>query len=136
MFRCLGLSSNLPQHPVEHGLLQCDTNVRIDFRNSDEHSVSMNPAATAPSARTLARQAYQRIRQDIVAGRLLPGSKLKLESLVQQYRIGMSPLREALARRVGDQPVNSLEQSGFWVAPLSLEELDDISRVRDRKSVV
>src|SRR3546814_7248040 len=43
----------------------------------------------------------------------------------------MSPLREALARLVGDQLVNSLEQRGFWVAPLSLEELDDISRVRN-----
>src|SRR3546814_20947830 len=43
----------------------------------------------------------------------------------------MSPLREALARLVGDQLVNSLEQRGSWVAPLSLEELDDISRVRN-----
>lgn len=88
------------------------------------------PDPAPPSARTLARQAYQRLRQDIVAGRLVPGSKLKLESLVQQYGIGMSPLREALARLAGDQLVNSQEQRGFWVAPLSLEELDDISRVR------
>ncbi|MCD9031048.1 FCD domain-containing protein [Luteimonas sp. Y-2-2-4F] len=90
----------------------------------------MSQTPSVASARTLARQAYQRIRQDIVAGRLLPGSKLKLETLVQQYRIGMSPLREALARLVGDQLVKTEDQRGFWVAPLSLEELDDISRVR------
>lgn len=86
--------------------------------------------APPPSARTLARQAYQRIRHDIVSGRLMAGSKLKLESMVQQYEIGMSPLREALARLVGDQLVKTEDQRGFWVAPLSLQELDDISRVR------
>lgn len=86
--------------------------------------------ATATSARTLARRAYHRIRQDIVNGQLKAGSKLKLETLVHQYEVGMSPLREALARLVGDQLVKTEDQRGFWVAPLSLEELDDISRVR------
>ena len=42
----------------------------------------------------------------------------------------MSPLREALARLAGDQLVKTEDQRGFWVAPLSLDELDDISRVR------
>lgn len=90
----------------------------------------MTQPRTAAPARTLARQAYHRIRHDIVTGRLVAGSKLKLESLVRQYEIGMSPLREALARLIGEQLVKTEEQRGFWVAPLSLEELDDISRVR------
>ncbi len=84
-----------------------------------------------PSARTLARQAYHQLRQDIVSGQLPAGSKLKLESLVKQYAIGMSPVREALARLTGDQLVKTEDQRGFWVAPLSLEELDDITRVRN-----
>ncbi|MGJ4728912.1 GntR family transcriptional regulator [Luteimonas sp. SDU101] len=90
----------------------------------------MTDKTPAPSARTLARRAYHRLRRDIVAGQLQPGSKLKLETLVQNYGIGMSPLREALARLAGDQLVKTEDQRGFWVAPLSLEELDDISRVR------
>ncbi|HRQ66468.1 MAG TPA: FCD domain-containing protein [Xanthomonadaceae bacterium] len=90
----------------------------------------MNEEATIASGRTLARRAYHRLRHDIVSGALQPGSKLKLESLVQQYSIGMSPLREALAPLAGDQLVKTEDQRGFWVAPLSLEELDDISRVR------
>ena len=91
----------------------------------------MNAQVAPSSARTLARRAYQRLRRDIVHGQLAAGSKLKLEALVQQYEIGMSPLREALARLVGDQLVKTEDQRGFWVAPLSLEELDDISRVRN-----
>lgn len=88
-------------------------------------------APVPSSARTLARRAYHRLRRDIVHGRLAAGSKLKLEALSQSYEIGMSPLREALARLVGDQLVKTEDQRGFWVAPLSLAELDDISRVRN-----
>ena len=90
----------------------------------------MPPIDAAPVARTLASAAYQRIRNDIVSGTLVAGSKLKLEKLVREYEIGMSPLREALVRLVGDRLVITEDQRGFWVAPLSLDELDDISRVR------
>jgi len=81
-------------------------------------------------ARTLARRAYRWLRRDIVQGRLPAGSKLRLESLVQEYAIGMSPLREALARLAGDRLVTSQDQRGFWVAPLTVEDLDDIHRLR------
>lgn len=80
--------------------------------------------------KTLANRAYHHLRADIVSGRLAAGSKLKLEKLVADYDVGMAPLREALARLAGDALVVSEEQRGFWVAPLSLSELDDILRVR------
>lgn len=81
-------------------------------------------------ARTLADYAYQRIRSDIVSGALPAGSKLRLEALSQQYEVGMSPLREALARLAGDALVVVEGQRGFWVASLSLADLDDVTRVR------
>jgi len=80
--------------------------------------------------KTLTDKAYRRLREDIVSGRLAAGSKLKLEGLSNDYQVGMSPLREALSRLIGDVLVVSEGQRGFWVAPLSLEELDDVSRVR------
>ncbi len=91
----------------------------------------MMNAAALPTARTLAKRTYQRLRRDIVHGHWQPGSKLKLETLTQHYEIGMSPLREALARLTGDQLVKTEDQRGFWVAALSLDELEDISRVRN-----
>lgn len=90
----------------------------------------MTKAARPGAERTLSGRAYRRLRQDIVAGRLPAGSKLRLEGLVDDYEVGMSPLREALARLVGDLLVVTEGQRGFWVAPLSLDELDDVSRVR------
>lgn len=80
--------------------------------------------------RTLADRAYRLLRRDIVAGRLPAGSKLKLEAMVQDYGVGMSPLREALARLVGDLLVVFEGQRGFWVPNMSLAELDDLTRNR------
>ncbi|MDQ1118191.1 MULTISPECIES: GntR family transcriptional regulator [Pseudoxanthomonas] len=79
---------------------------------------------------TLASRIHQQLRHDIVRGRLKAAAKLKLAELQQRYGIGLAPLREALARLCGEQLVVSADQRGFWVAPLSLQELDDIAKVR------
>lgn len=81
-------------------------------------------------AKTLAGRVYEKLREDIVGGRLAPDSKLKLEQLLSDYSVGMSPLREALSRLVGDMLVTSQGQRGFRVAPLSLAELEDIAKTR------
>lgn len=90
----------------------------------------MSQAMEKTAEKTLADRTYRQLRGDIVTGRLVAGSKLKLEALAQDYSVGMSPLREALARLMGDLLVVSEGQRGFWVAPLSLDELVDVSRVR------
>lgn len=82
------------------------------------------------ASKTLAGRAYNDIRRDIVDGVLPAGSKLRMEALCKQYDVGLTPLREALARLVGDAMVVTEGQRGFWVAPLSIEELTDISDVR------
>jgi GntR family carbon starvation induced transcriptional regulator len=92
-------------------------------------SLSLSPIGIA-AAKTLADQAYQRIRSDIMSGALLPGSKLLLEALSRHYNIGMSPLREALNRLASDHLVIAEGQRGFWVASLSIAELDDVTHVR------
>jgi GntR family transcriptional regulator, carbon starvation induced regulator len=80
--------------------------------------------------RTLAGTAYQALRHDIVTGVLQPLAKLKLEDLRTRYGLGFAPLREALARLVGECLVVAEDQRGFWVAPLSLQELRDVTRLR------
>ena len=81
-------------------------------------------------AKTLAGRAYSEIRGDIVDGVLPGGFKLRAEALSKQYKVGLTPLREALARLVGDGMVVTEGQRGFWVAPLSIEEHEDLSAVR------
>ncbi len=97
---------------------------------------SLYPVAKTPEsqfegpAKTMAAAVYAQIRRDIVLGRLEAGSKLRLEVLSKAYEIGMSPLREALARLTGDALVVTEGQRGYWVSPLSIEEFDDVTRVR------
>ena len=81
-------------------------------------------------SKTLADFAYQKIRNDIICGELKADEKLRLSNLCKRYDVGMSPLREALARLIGDALVVTEGQRGFWVAPLSVDELVDISCVR------
>lgn len=80
--------------------------------------------------RTLANETYSQLREDILSGKYPPNSKLKLEGLLDAYNVGMSPLREALSRLVGDMLVVTEGQRGFWVAPLSLADLDDVTLIR------
>ena len=82
------------------------------------------------SARTLVESSYNRLRSDIIAGKLVPGAKLRIEELREVYRIGASPLREALNRLAGEGFVTVEEQRGFKVAPISMNDLQDLSRMR------
>lgn len=93
----------------------------------------MRSAQTSVGSReskTLAEDAYNRLRHSILAGELEPGEKLRLEALGKRYEVGMGPLREALSRLIGSNLVITEGQRGFWVAPLSLKEFADIAHVR------
>lgn len=97
--------------------------------------VSARPAAIralepAPRSRTLADAVRARIREDLLSGRFEPGTKLKLRSLRAIYEVGATPLREALFNLAADGLVTVEGQKGFRVAPISLEILGDITRLR------
>lgn len=78
---------------------------------------------------TLADRVYRSIRIDIISGVLKADQKLKMVCLCKKYGIASSPLREALARLVGDNLVVAESYRGFWVVPQSCEEIIDIFSV-------
>lgn len=79
---------------------------------------------------TLSDRAYLAIRNDIVSGSRAPGSRLRIAQLSKDYDIGASPLREALSKLSSEFLVIFEAQRGFSVAPVSTQELRDISQVR------
>lgn len=81
-------------------------------------------------SRTLIEQTYAELRNDIIEGRLEPGSKLPIEHLRVQYNVGAGTLREAITRLASDALVTTEGQRGFRVAPIAIEELEDITRLR------
>ena len=75
-------------------------------------------------------QAYERIRSDIIFGRLRPGQRLTLEKLRPAYGVGISTLREILSRLTPEGLVTAEGQRGFQVAPCSAEDLKEIAALR------
>lgn len=85
---------------------------------------------TAANARTLASQAQDLLRKDILSGRLAPGQRLRTKDLQARYGLGLSPLRESLQRLSAEGMVVNDEQRGFAVAPVSVAELEDLTLAR------
>jgi GntR family transcriptional regulator, carbon starvation induced regulator len=84
----------------------------------------------AEAPRSVAEGVYHVIRQDIVWGRLSANTPLRSDDLRKKYRVGISPLREALSRLVGERLVTTVAQRGFRVAALSAEDVLDIMETR------
>jgi DNA-binding GntR family transcriptional regulator len=90
----------------------------------------MNEASTASTARSLTSLAFERIRSDILNARLRPAEKLRIQALSERYGIGATAVREALSRLVTDGLVESEDQRGFCVAPVSKADLIDLTDTR------
>ena len=82
------------------------------------------------SDKTLADRALRLLRDDILAARLAPAERLRIVELQRRYDLGISPIREALLRLIGEGFVVAEGQRGFAVASVSLEELHDLTRAR------
>lgn len=79
---------------------------------------------------TVGSSTYERIKHDIIFGELAPGSKLKLGVLKQKYDASVSTLRETLNRLASEGFVTAEEQRGFFVTPVSKEDLTEIAKLR------
>jgi len=74
--------------------------------------------------------AYEALRADILSGRHVPGKKLKIQELAEEFGVSPGAVREALSRLVPEELVVSRDQRGFLVAPLSLADLADLTDIR------
>jgi DNA-binding GntR family transcriptional regulator len=81
-------------------------------------------------ATSIADRAYDRIRADIVFGRLSPGAKLRLDRLASAYGASVSTLREILSRLSSEGLVIAEGQRGFRVTPVSPTGFEDVASMR------
>ncbi len=79
---------------------------------------------------TVGSNTYETIKHDIIFGQLAPGSKLKLDALKGQYAASISTLRETLNRLASEGFVTAEEQRGFFVSPVSKDDLIEIANLR------
>ena len=79
---------------------------------------------------SLTQAAYEILRGDILACRLRPGERLKVNDLCQRLDFSLGAVREALSRLTAEGLVTAVAQKGFKVAPVSVEDLQDLTNTR------
>jgi DNA-binding GntR family transcriptional regulator len=60
----------------------------------------------------------------------LPGERIRLEELAERFDVSLTPVRHALRRLESEGLVVSVRRRGTHVAPLSVEELEEIQALR------
>ncbi len=83
-----------------------------------------------PSGETRGLGVHAQLREEILAGMLAPGSRLKVASLAGRFDVSASVVREALTRLTEQGLVLSAPHAGFRVKPVSAEDSEDLTRLR------
>lgn len=86
--------------------------------------------SVADTEETIGESTYRRVRADIIACRLAPGEKLKLEPLKSRYDAGLGTLREVLNRLASEDLIVAEGQKGFFVAPATVSGLRETADLR------
>jgi DNA-binding GntR family transcriptional regulator len=84
----------------------------------------------AASARLVAQRAYDELRDRIVTLRLAPGTVLREDVLMQEMRIGRTPLREAVKRLALENLVAVQPRRGTFVTAVEAADIVNITEVR------
>jgi GntR family carbon starvation induced transcriptional regulator len=86
--------------------------------------------ARSPVGRTLVDDVYSSIKDDVCTGRLQPGQRLHLGEICKEKNVSLSVVREAVTRLASERLLQARSQQGFTVWPLSIPDLQDLTRVR------
>jgi len=75
-------------------------------------------------------QTYEALKRELLVGMHPPRSKLLIDQLAERFSVSLSAVREALSRLTSDRLVVAEPQRGFTVAPVSVDDLIDLTAVR------
>lgn len=87
-------------------------------------------ATTRPAATSLADQAYDTLRRQLVMLDIRPGDPINDGQVAAAIGVGRTPVREALKRLEADHLVVSYPRRGTFATPIDATELSAISEVR------
>ncbi|TYO65844.1 FCD domain-containing protein [Bradyrhizobium hipponense] len=80
--------------------------------------------------KTIAADITHRLREEIIACGLLPGEPLRFDVLRERFGASFTTLREALTALSAEGLVDAQEQRGFRVAPVSGQDLVEVTDAR------
>lgn len=78
---------------------------------------------------SLADEAYETLRERIVDCRLAPGLRVTEKQLAAELGVGLTPVRQALARLDSEGLVRTLPRRGYQITPLTIESVNELFQV-------
>jgi DNA-binding GntR family transcriptional regulator len=88
-------------------------------------------ALTGNSKPPLTEQIYDRLHDEILRARLLPGQTVLEAELAAQFGVSKTPVREALRLLVHEGWVLVLPRKGYLIRPLGLDDLREVFQLRE-----
>lgn len=79
---------------------------------------------------TQADVAYERLKAAVLTGRLLPGARIRINEIAQEFDVSLGAVREALSKLAAHGIAVATAQKGYSVPPVSLAELRDLTATR------
>ncbi|MDR3471301.1 MAG: FCD domain-containing protein [Devosia sp.] len=81
-------------------------------------------------APTQAEVVYRRLKADILACRLRPGARIRINEVAKEANVSLGAVREALSRLAMEDMAVATAQKGFSVPEVSIENLLDLTNTR------
>lgn len=79
---------------------------------------------------TISGETYQTLRAGILGGEIPPGDKVRTQEYCQRFGVSLGAVREALSQLMAEGLVVAEAHRGYTAAPISIEDLKDLTRVR------
>jgi DNA-binding GntR family transcriptional regulator len=79
---------------------------------------------------TAADAVLAELRRAVLSGELRPGEQVRQDALAERFGVSRVPLREALKILEGEGAVTYLPHRGYFVAELSVQDLEEVYRIR------
>jgi DNA-binding GntR family transcriptional regulator len=103
-----------------------------------DHTVSLirpsqadDGSAALPFGSTVYQRVHEHLRADILAGRIPPGARLKIQDLASRYGLSHMPVREALQQLQGEGLVVMAPNRGATVRQMDAQFLRNIFGIRE-----
>ncbi|MFJ7996633.1 GntR family transcriptional regulator [Streptomyces sp. NPDC096310] len=88
------------------------------------------PASGAVTRNTLRQQIADALRDEVLAGRLLPGQEFTVKQIAEQYGVSATPVREALVDLSAQDLLDSDQHRGFRVHQFSVTDFRGMAEAR------
>ncbi len=80
---------------------------------------------------SLAAKVYSEIRRKILTNQLQPGMRLKEDTWAKKSDVSRMAVREALTRLLGEKLVVFGEKGGYFVKPMTAEDVHEVRELRE-----